>query len=236
MFYMLGSIISLVIGYLSDRFGRKRITIVLLVLITTTISSSQLLISVFNMPVPIKYAIYSTSKFLLGIGCTGLFSVAYVLLFELASQKRITLVSNINVYLFVVGELVVAVLSFVFQSWHVINWFIAAYAFVILLMSVHFLPESPRFLIVSKRHNELYQRLKYMAKINGTKSSFDKINEKDVIDSLLNKNVSNRQDDPRKNESIFEYIFKSKHLVMRVALLSYIWLSLQLVYFGISLG
>lgn len=233
---------SLLVGYMSDRFGRRRVSLTLLALISITMSTSQLLISTIDISVPFKYTIYSISKFSLGILCVGLFSVTYVLLFEIVSHKHITLVSNLNVYLFVLGELIITVVSYVFQSWHVINWFIAAYSFTIFLIACYFLPESPRYLIVHKRYDELYVRLKYIARVNGSDRYFDTMNENEVIDNLL-KNLNGKNDEDSnggetvKNKSILSYIVKSKrHLFIRVVYLSYIWFSLQLVYFGIGLG
>ena len=245
---MLGSTFSLVIGYLSDRYGRKKVTLILLGLVAITISTSQLFISsVFNLPVPVKYSIYSLSKFLLGILCVGLFTITYVLLFELTARRHVTMVSNINVYLYVLGEIAVAALSFMFRSWHVINWFMAAFSLLVLVLTAYFLPESPRFLIVHKRYNELYRDLRRIAMINGREARFDEMNERDVIDSLLdnfnnNKNNSvidheNCEDTQMRELSIIGYLVKSRrHLFARVILLSYIWFTISLVYFGISLG
>lgn len=243
-FYMIGAMLSLFVGYMSDRFGRKRVSVTLLGLATITITTSQLLISRhvgLGLNVPLKYAIYSTSKLLLGTLCVGLFNVTYVLLFELVSHKHVTLVSNVNVYMFVLGELVVALLSYLFKSWHVINWFIAAYSLLVLVLAALFLPESPRFLIVHKRFDELYARLKYIARVNGKEASFESMNENEVIDRLCNWQTTHQTDtfvdQSHTNEGIFTYVIKSRRrLWSKVVFLSYTWLSLNLVYFGISLG
>lgn len=94
-------------------------------------------------------------------------------------------------------------------------------------------------MVVNKRYDELYSKLEYISKINGKQDAFRELGEKSVMESLLNK----PSDDDNKlvkdqNETIFGYIFKSnnKHVLIRVLLLSYIWFSLSLVYFGISLG
>lgn len=258
-FYMLGSIFSLVIGYLSDRYGRKCVSLVLLGLIALTIGSSQLLIVLFSLAVPLRYAIYSTSKFLLGMLCVALFSITYVLLFEFTARRHVTMASNINVYMFVVGELVVAAISYFSRNWHVINWSMSAFALIILLLAVYFLPESPRFLIVHERYTQLYADLRRIALVNGRRRRFEQMNERDVIESLVenfHNQDNNRHNDDIENgkplvdtlpqqftpatpprESIIRYLIKSRRLLFaRVFLLGFVWFSISFVYFGVSLG
>lgn len=100
-FFMVGTIFSLFVGYFSDRFGRKYVCLILLALVTFTIGTSQLLVSarMFGMPFYYKYAIYATNKFLLGVLGLGLYSAAYILLFELTTSKYVTIVSNVSQFL-----------------------------------------------------------------------------------------------------------------------------------------
>lgn len=91
-----------------------------------------------------------------------------ILICEFTSVKYHTLVSTLNLYLYVVGELLVAVFYYFARDFHSVNIFISIVSAVLLLLMLLALPESPRFLIANKSYEECYKVLKKISRVNGT--------------------------------------------------------------------
>lgn len=91
-----------------------------------------------------------------------------ILLCEFTSVKYHTLVNTMNLYLYVVGELLMAVFYYFARDFHNVNIFVCVFSAVLLLLMLLLLPESPRFLIANKSYEECYKILKKISRVNGT--------------------------------------------------------------------
>lgn len=122
---MCGSFSSLFLGYLSDNFGRKKVSLVFLTVLTVDLLICQLLqIEWLGLTDHTQYFIYMVSQMLIGVCGNGIFSVTYILLIELTTPKYSTVVSSVNLYMFVFGELLIAAVAYFARSWHIINWLV----------------------------------------------------------------------------------------------------------------
>lgn len=170
--FMVGSFSAFFMGYFSDKFGRKRTTLVISILTCSIFILFELTqLKYFNLSVNKSYILYLISQFLLGVLGTSLYSASFVLLIESTTSEYNTLVSNINLYFYSVGELVVAIVAYFWRDWHILNWFMGLYGIVIVIILILLLPESPRFLVANKRYDEAYLVLKQISKYNGKKKS-----------------------------------------------------------------
>jgi hypothetical protein len=97
-----------------------------------------------------------------------LFYSGLILLCELTSVKFHTLVSTLNLYLYVLGEFLLAFVYYHTRDFHNVNIFVAIFSAVLLVPMLLILPESPRFLIASKSYEKCYQVLKKISTVNGT--------------------------------------------------------------------
>ena len=97
---------------------------------------------------------YFISQFLIGFTSYVLYVTSYVLLLEITTTKNSTIVSNVNLYLFVVGELLALLIGYVLRNWHWINYFLTFYSILIVLMVALVLPESPRYLVTLKKYRK----------------------------------------------------------------------------------
>lgn len=144
-FYLLGVLFAFISGMLSDAFGRKKTTCVcLLSFLISSILSNLVVSDIIPTDISTKYIVYNCFQFLSGTLSSFIYYAAYTLLIELTSHDYHTLVSNVNIYLYIVGELVIMTVYYLSKNWLVTSWFISVYCGIVLIPFLLYLPESPR--------------------------------------------------------------------------------------------
>ena len=104
---MVGALSSFFMGYFSDKYGRKTICLLMSILMSLSIIMNELLqLEIFGLEINSKYLAYVISQFILGFTSYVLYVTSYVLLLEITSSKFSTIVSNINLYMYVVGDFI----------------------------------------------------------------------------------------------------------------------------------
>jgi len=106
-------------------------------------------------------------QFLLGFTSYSLYVTSYVLLLELTTPKYSTIVSNNNLYFYILGEMIALLLGYFARDWHIIIWCVGAYSIIIVLIICFYLQESPRYLIARKMYKEALLVLNKIALTNG---------------------------------------------------------------------
>lgn len=108
---------------------------------------------------------------------------------------------------------------------------------VILAVSLILLPESPRFLMQHKKIQQLNIELNRIARVNKTKEAA--ILTESAILMMSSKNSlhnANNSSHPRAGIEIVKSVFSSKNQVINTLLLGFIWFSISMTYYGVSLG
>lgn len=195
--FMIGSICGLFVGYFSDKYGRKRCLLVLTCFLSMVLIVCELLQtkSIFDFNRMTKYIIYCVAQFLIGAFSKSIYLVAYILLIELTTFKYSTIISNINLYMYVFGELVVLLIAYFFRDWHLLNWTMAIYSVFFIFIITFVLPESPRYLLAKGDSINANKVLKRIAKFNGKEIANFFINDPVSIESLIvndNESSTNR--------------------------------------------
>lgn len=241
--FMIGGLSCFFMGYFSDKYGRKAVCLAMSILMSFGIIMSETLqLKVFNLDVNTKYTVYVISQFILGFTSYSLYVTSYVLLLEITTTKYSTIVSNFNLYMYVVGELMALMLGYFVKNWHVINWLLAAYSIIIILIIKFFLPESPRFLLANQKYEEAFVILKQIARLNGKSDSLiSEIELRDDTQSsdLLEKEKTESSTQIEKNvnkQTVIEYLRNPIFNLIKTLLLIYIWISLSMIYYGEGLG
>jgi MFS family permease len=122
-FYLAGTFTGLIFGPLSDKYGRKFLSILLLTLLSSTLIVSEVLMLNFvNLSVNTQYIVLSVSQFILGSCGNSIYSFLFILLIEFSTKEFTTIITNTNLYMFVIGELLVMSLSYFLRNWHFVNW------------------------------------------------------------------------------------------------------------------
>lgn len=123
---MFGALFSAIfIGYASDRYGRKTVSMwVLTILCVELLVSQSLQIEYFGLSDNTQMTVFLLGQIVVGICGNAIFAVTYILLIELTTSKYSTLVSNFNLHMFVIGELIIAGVAYFARDWHIINWLV----------------------------------------------------------------------------------------------------------------
>ena len=144
--FLVGGISGFISGFVSDKYGRKRASIIFLfmyqiVLVLFNVLTSDLIgLSSTN-----RLLVYNIVQFLTGALSICIFNSTYVLLIELTSEEYHQLFSNINVYFYVVGEVIIMSAYYLSRNWQITNYFLTIYSLVFLILFWIFLPESPMY-------------------------------------------------------------------------------------------
>ena len=123
-------------------------------------------------------------------------------------------------------------------------------------MVAFILPESPRYLIGRKNFTKAYQILKRIAKTNGRLESMlsehelkllfqpnDKMSEASVEKNKLqdkeednNLLATDSLQSNTESQSLYSYLVNPVFNLIKTLLLTYIWVALSMIYYGVSLG
>ena len=150
-------------GWFGDRFGRRRTILLFL--------SCQVYFSILSAAAP-SYKWMLCLRFLIGVSTSGLVPV-YVLEFMPTNHRRILAVLPIA---FCVGGIFIALLGLSTLQMVHWRWFIILTETLCLFgctAILYFLPESPRFAMISGNEEKAHEILQKAARVNG-KDIFDK--------------------------------------------------------------
>lgn len=144
-FYLMGGVCGFVSGHISDKYGRKKATVILLIMFQIVITIFNILSSdwLLGLSISTKLIIYNIFQFLNGGLSICIFNSSYVLLVELTTCNYHTLFSNINIYFYVIGEVVVMAFYYFSRNWMITNYFISIYSLIVIIIFSLFVPESP---------------------------------------------------------------------------------------------
>ncbi|XP_039621886.1 organic cation transporter protein-like isoform X2 [Polypterus senegalus] len=156
-FYMAGAIIgSSGMGWLADIFGRKNILLCNLFL--------MILCSLLAAFSP-AFWFFLIMRFLIGIFCPGVYSIAYILGMEFVGASKRHLIGLIIGICFIVGHITLTGMAYVVREWRKLQLFIAVPPLGCLIYC-WFIPESPRWLILKNRTVEAEKIIRKVSHIN----------------------------------------------------------------------
>ncbi|CAI5445988.1 unnamed protein product [Caenorhabditis angaria] len=168
---MFGSAIA---GQLSDLYGRKRVTLLFLcmMLFFSTTSSISPTIDV--------YVIF---RFFIGICCGGLTTVGQILVVEnLPSAHRLWMSTVVT---WAPNYILFALFAYITGEWRCLARMCNAMTLVAILILIFLLPESPKYLVQSRKRVEAITAIKYINKFKKNESKMTDVEiEKLVVDSI----------------------------------------------------
>ncbi|XP_012216621.1 organic cation transporter protein [Linepithema humile] len=215
--FMVGVMLgSMIFGGLSDKYGRRPIFFLSLVI--------QLVGGVLVAVAPelISYVIF---RLIVGSTTSGVFLVAYVIALEMVGPKK-RLVAGVGCQLFfTTGYILTAGFAYFITDWRMLQIAITVPSIAFLLYW-WFIPESARWLLTKGRHQEAKDLLQRASLENGVEMPSE------TLDTLLNNNSEDSKPDMRK-PSLFD-LFRYPNLRRKSILLFFNWLVNSGTYYGLS--
>ncbi|XP_015267333.1 PREDICTED: solute carrier family 22 member 7-like [Gekko japonicus] len=208
---------SVLFGYLSDRFGRRRI---LLLAFAVTLFFG--IMTAFS----VSYLMFIVMRSLCGVGLTGISIISLILAVEWTDIKHRTFCGTISGISWSVGYMILALLAYLIRSW---RWLLLAVTSPCLLSIViwWWLPESARWLLTKKEVESAHSYLSRCAKVNGKKDFHSKITME-----ILQKTVIT---DESRNYFYWHLLKTSK--LRKITLCSAtVWFGVSFTYYGITLN
>jgi len=240
--FMVGGFSVIFSGYFGDVYGRKKCVLVQLLGVTLSMLLNDLFVSEFVFTeVYLRYIFYCIFQFLKGLFSFALYSTTYILLLETTTHEYHTRISNIYLNFFVFGELVILLVAYFLRDWHWIGFTMSIICVLVTLIASFGLHESPRWLVTQSRFEEANKILKIMARMNGKSLRVVEIGDErsPLISSSVNTSETDathtKSDKSDEKKNLFKTLCKRKFLVKTI-LNSIIWISINFLYFGVSLG
>ncbi|XP_045769128.1 organic cation transporter protein-like isoform X1 [Maniola jurtina] len=219
-----GMLVSLpIIGYISDRWGRKRA----LVLSCTLVGAIGSL-KAFS----VSYEMYVVVEFLETVAGASAFPAAYILTIELLGQDKRVLTTAFLGIMLVIGGLSFALLAKAFPYFR--TFILVAYPPSLLFLSyIYFLPESIRWLLSKGRREEALEIVLKAAKMNNVTLSDETMRQLTTVEEKV------KIDD--KKESVEEgglwvQVLRSPIIMTRLAICSWWWITCTFVFYGLAIN
>ena len=230
--YMVGLMLgSIVVGYLSDRFGRRPSLLVMIVLSTVS--------CVAGVFCP-EFWSYTMTRVIIGLGAQGLFIIGFSLSIEIVGAKetlpyldwityKVVLANFIHIP-FALGQALLTLLAYYFNDWRRLQLCMSVIT-ALQLIAWFFTPESPRWLFAKNRVEKATELV-----LEGSRK-----NKKPLLTSLLLalENYTEENESTKeisKPDTIgFTNLFHRPQLFQTI-LLILLWPITAIGYYGIALS
>ncbi|GJQ74600.1 hypothetical protein Trydic_g21458 [Trypoxylus dichotomus] len=199
---------SLVFGLLADRYGRKKILIICIIL--------QFTFGIASAISPM-YFVFLGSRFLLALANGGTVIISFVLCMEVVSGKWRTIIPILYQIPFGIGITIMAVLAYFIREWRELQLVLSSLS-AVFLVYIWFLPESPRWLVATGRKEKAVKTLEKALRFNKSREN--------NIANILNKYTSSE----KKVTPKFSTVFKTAALRSRTFFLSLQWLLTGIIF------
>eukprot|EP00112_Aurelia_sp_Birch-Aquarium-sp1_P026069 Seg900.11 transcript_id=Seg900.11/GoldUCD/mRNA.D3Y31 product="Solute carrier family 22 member 13" protein_id=Seg900.11/GoldUCD/D3Y31 len=201
---------AVVLGWLTDRFGRK--------LATLGCSAAVILIGFASAFSP-NLTVYIVLRFLIGFFITGNIVYPFVLMSEYVGPRRRSLAGTTIWFTASLSIILLGSIAPFVRTWKMLTIWSTA-PFVLTFAFFKFIPESARWLHLKGRKDEVDELLRKIARVN--KKEYPEV---EVIE------VTQDADEGLKH---FFHLFTPKKIALRSIIQGYAWIVCGLVYYGVS--
>ncbi|CAH0399953.1 unnamed protein product [Chilo suppressalis] len=219
----IGMLVSLpILGYISDRWGRKRA----LVLSCTLVGAIGSL-KAFS----ISYEMYIIIEFLETVAGASAFPAAYILTIELLGQDKRVLTTAFQGIMLVLGGLSFALLAKTFSYWR--TFIMVVYPpSLLFLLYIYLLPESIRWLLSKGRKEEAVEIIMKAAKMNKVTLSEETMKQ---LTEEKTKPIDEKKN-PEEESGLWMQVLRSPIIMTRLAICSWWWITCTFVFYGLAIN
>ncbi|XP_054834373.1 solute carrier family 22 member 6-A-like [Eublepharis macularius] len=218
--YMAGVLVgALILGRLSDRFGRKAL------LIWSFLQMAVMGICAAFSPNFVSYCIF---RFLSGMALSGFgLSIACLVVEWIPTQYR-TITIACTGFAYTLGQIILAGLAYLIPDWRWLQLAVSAPFFFFLLYS-WWLAESARWLLLAGKSHTAVQVLQRVARVNGKQHAGAEITT-EVLLSNMEKELSST----KASYSISDLV-RTPAIRRICCCLSLVWFSVSFSYYGLAM-
>uniref|UniRef100_A0A914ZH12 Major facilitator superfamily (MFS) profile domain-containing protein n=5 Tax=Parascaris univalens TaxID=6257 RepID=A0A914ZH12_PARUN len=212
---------SLIFGYLGDRWGRKKVFFMAIVL--------QLSAGVLMAIVP-SWAAFGLLRAAVGFSHPGIFVIAVVIGMELVGPSKRKLAGVISGIFFAIGQVILGTLAYFIRNYQYLQLAISLPA-AVFFVYWWLVPESARWLISQRRFSEADKILQRAARMNGSKLPERWWEQLDISDRKLSA-AGNRKTEKKYS---FLDLVRTPRLRMLTMACFFLWPVVSMVYYGVSM-
>nr|XP_061792326.1 solute carrier family 22 member 7-like [Nerophis lumbriciformis] len=205
-------------GYLSDRFGRRRM---LLVSYLSTMTFAVL--SAFST----SYVMFGVMRFFTGMSLSGISIISIVLNLEWLGVEQRTLFGIIFSFDWTLGNCVLVGIAYMVNEWRLLILAVTS-PLILSLVAWRWLPESGRWLMAKGKVNEAHYYINQCAKMNNRYTYMASITPMSLLESV--------ETETNDKKYTFLDLFKTTN-IRKIAICSgIVWFGVAFTYYGISLN
>ncbi|PNF24518.1 Organic cation transporter protein [Cryptotermes secundus] len=227
--FMVGALLgSIIFGDMSDRFGRRPIFFLSLVL--------QVVFGLLAAAAT-EYYTFMLCRLVIGSTTSGVFLVAYVIAMEMVGPTKRLYAGVVCQFFFTTGYILTAAFAYFIKDWRILQVALSAPG-IVFLCYWWFVPESARWLITKGRGVEAKEILLKAAKENKVTIP------EDILDNLLTKTGMANGDLPseqgarekktRARKATLFHLFHYPNLRKRTLVILFSWFVNSGTYYGLS--
>nr|XP_061809914.1 solute carrier family 22 member 13-like [Nerophis lumbriciformis] len=212
--HMVGLLVgALLLGAMADRFGRRFVFL---------LGHLLLLLAGVGAAFSPNVYVYIFLKFMCGFALSGLIANGFVIGGEWCESSKFAFCSIISHSFYSIGLVILAGLAYLIPNWRILQLVLYSPLLLVLAFLFWLVPESARWLMTQGRKEEAVKEVCRAAKVNG----------REVSQALLDK--MELEETPKRG-NILDF-FRISYLRKRLLVMSFIWFSTNVVYFGLSLN
>lgn len=133
-------------GFVSDKYGRKKASIIFLglfIVFSFLFSILMMDFEILKLTVWSRYTIYTTFQLISGVLSCCFQVTLFVHTIEFTTEDYHVIIGNVTSYLYIGGEILILIAYYISRNWIVTNWFISIFALVGIIPYILLIPESP---------------------------------------------------------------------------------------------
>ncbi|XP_055987989.1 organic anion transporter 7-like isoform X2 [Sorex fumeus] len=219
--FMIGMLIGgIILGYLTDRFGRKLVFRWCVLLLAIAETSAAF--------VP-TFPLYCTLRFLAGCFTSSILTNSTMLIMEWVVPPFQALGIVITASCSCISLMILGGIAFAIRDWFILQLVYSVPLFFIFLSS-RWLAESARWLIIKNKLEEGLKELKKVAHANGIKNAGD-ILTMEVVRTNMQEDI----EAVKMKVSMF-HLFRTPTMRKRTFLLCFIRLAILILFYGLALN
>lgn len=218
--FMAGAVVGgIILGHLTDRFGR-RLILMWCFLVLTVVENCAAFAPTFLL--------YCSLRFLAGFTVIGIITNNSVLIMEWLVPRFQALGMTLAICTACMGQMILGGLAFVIRDWHVLQ---LAYSVPLLVLFVlsRWLVESARWLIITNKPEQGLKELRKVAYVNGRKDVGDALTM-EALRATMQDELEAAQTKP-----LMLDLFRTPNLRRRMCLLCCVRFAVCIPFYGLAL-